>query len=359
MLSVIVPAYNAARTLPKLLDSFLASEGLSDLGEYELLVVDDASSDGTARVAEAYAERFILEAERRGRFLGASPLRVIRQSPNQGPARARNLGVENARGDLLLFLDADVALRPDTLRRMLDLAASRPEMAAFRAIYSPVSLTPGRWARYKAAHNYAYSVSEGMRPYTTTIFGTSCGLVRREVFDRLKGFNEAYRKADIEDYEFGRVLMRYGLPTLADPTIQVDHHFPTWGRNVRIYFRRARLWMRLFFKDGNFDDPHTGTSAAEGFGAGFAVLAALMLVLRGPWPAKIALAAVCFGAFALCNRRFFQRCFRDDGFRWAGYCVTMHYVMSFVIAAGVGQALGAYLWDQVRPLGAEGVQGAR
>ncbi|MBZ0252671.1 MAG: hypothetical protein K8I02_04960, partial [Candidatus Methylomirabilis sp.] len=198
-------------------------------------------------------------------------------------------------------------------------------------------------------HNYAYSISEGMRPYTTTIFGTSCGLVRREVFDRLKGFNEAYRKADIEDYEFGRVLMRCGLPTLADPTIQVDHHFPTWGRNARIYFRRARLWMRLFFQDGNFDDPHTGTSAAEGFGTGFAVLSALMLVLRGPWPAKIALAALCAAAFVLCNQRFFQYSLREGGFRWTAYCVTMHFVMSFVIAAGVAQALAAFLWEQVRP----------
>ncbi|MBZ0253839.1 MAG: glycosyltransferase family 2 protein, partial [Candidatus Methylomirabilis sp.] len=119
MLSIIIPAYNAERTLGKLLDSILASEGLPEPGEYEILLVDDASTDGTRRVAEEYAERLQLEEQRRGRFLAASPLTVVRQSPNQGPARARNLGVQRSRGDLLLFLDADVALHRDTLRRLL------------------------------------------------------------------------------------------------------------------------------------------------------------------------------------------------------------------------------------------------
>src|SRR5687767_6379658 len=92
--SVVVPAYNAAATLAEALRSLVGQT----FPRWEAIVVDDGSSDGTADVAAQFAEM-------------DTRFRVIRQA-NQGEAGARNAGIEAARFDWLLFLDADDWMAP-------------------------------------------------------------------------------------------------------------------------------------------------------------------------------------------------------------------------------------------------------
>ena len=91
-LSVIVPARNAEATLGRALSAW-KRQGRRD---HELIVVDDASTDGTAEVAARFADRVLKLAERRG------------------PAAARNAGARVSRGDILLFVDADVRVTERT-----------------------------------------------------------------------------------------------------------------------------------------------------------------------------------------------------------------------------------------------------
>src|SRR5262249_15019068 len=104
--SVVVPAYNAERTLRETLDSVLGQT----LQDFEVLVVDDGSSDATAAVA---------------RDAGDPRVRVL-SVPNGGVARARNLGIQEANGDLIAFLDADDLWRPRKLERQVEALEARP-----------------------------------------------------------------------------------------------------------------------------------------------------------------------------------------------------------------------------------------
>ena len=99
--SIVIPAYNAAETL----DDALASVHAQSVRTWEAVVVDDGSTDDTARVAERWAARD-------GR------IRLVRQ-PNSGPSAARNSGIRAASYGWLVFLDADDWLAPDFLKRML------------------------------------------------------------------------------------------------------------------------------------------------------------------------------------------------------------------------------------------------
>jgi glycosyltransferase involved in cell wall biosynthesis len=108
--SVVVPAYNARRTLP----ATVASIESQTVRPLELIVVDDGSSDDTAEVA---------------RSTGASNLRVIPQ-PNAGHAAARNTGITAARGRYVAFLDADDLWLPAKLERQLDAINRDPEIRA-------------------------------------------------------------------------------------------------------------------------------------------------------------------------------------------------------------------------------------
>ena len=100
-LSVIVPAYNARETLKRCLDSILG-QSFRDL---ELIVVDDGSTDETPRICDEYAA-----ADER--------VRVLHQ-PNGGVSRARNAGIDAARGERLAFVDADDHLLPEAYETML------------------------------------------------------------------------------------------------------------------------------------------------------------------------------------------------------------------------------------------------
>ena len=101
--SVIMPVYNGAQSLPAAVESVLA-QTLSNL---ELLIVDDGSVDDTARVAERFAAR-------------DPRVQLLRQPTNRGQAAARNLALETARGVWIAPVDADDEILPDRLRLLAE-----------------------------------------------------------------------------------------------------------------------------------------------------------------------------------------------------------------------------------------------
>ena len=121
--SIIVPAHNARQQL----GPCIAAINDSTYKAFELIVVDDASTDGSGELAYAHGAR-VLSRRRQG-----------------GPAAARNRGAQAARGDLLLFVDADVLLRPDTLSRVVAQTNGRGSgfQQLFQFCYPPRYLPPG------------------------------------------------------------------------------------------------------------------------------------------------------------------------------------------------------------------------
>ncbi|MFK3781084.1 glycosyltransferase family 2 protein [Agrobacterium sp. NPDC089420] len=103
--SILIPAFNSERKLARTLDS-LCRQSFTD---WEALIIDDASTDGTAALAEAYAMR-------------DSRFQVVRRPGNAGPAAARNAGIELARGEWIALLDADDAYLPDRLKRLTEIS---------------------------------------------------------------------------------------------------------------------------------------------------------------------------------------------------------------------------------------------
>lgn len=102
MISVIVPAYNAGKTLYKCLDSVIG-QTYKDL---EIIIVDDGSTDNTAEIMKGYAKQY-------------SNIRCIHQE-NAGVSRARNIGIENSVGEYLYFIDADDHIEDDTFKLLID-----------------------------------------------------------------------------------------------------------------------------------------------------------------------------------------------------------------------------------------------
>ena len=101
LISVVIPVYNAEKFLPECLDSVLCQEFPS----FELLLIDDGSTDGSGKIADRYAEK-------------DSRIVVVHQ-PNAGVSAARNRGVAEARGEYIAFVDADDRVTPSYLSHLL------------------------------------------------------------------------------------------------------------------------------------------------------------------------------------------------------------------------------------------------
>lgn len=136
--SVIVPVYNDEACLGQAIESVLAQT----LGDWELLVVDDASTDGTPALIRSYAER----DER---------IRPLHPGRNVGAPAARNLALGEARGELIALLDSDDYYLPEYLERGVSLydaaraAGGRPGVIAFNGyIHGPEGLTEELWSEH-------------------------------------------------------------------------------------------------------------------------------------------------------------------------------------------------------------------
>jgi glycosyltransferase involved in cell wall biosynthesis len=159
--SVVVPVHNGERYLRAALESVFAQ----DYRPFEVIVIDDGSTDQSAAVARTFpAVRYVYQE-------------------NAGVAAARNAGIAPAAGDLIAFLDQDDWWAPNKLRLQVSALRDHPE-AGFALAREEVYLEPGigwpSWIRREAVLNGA-------------VIGLPGGwLVRREVFDRIGAFNPDY-----------------------------------------------------------------------------------------------------------------------------------------------------------------------
>ncbi|HKK23746.1 MAG TPA: glycosyltransferase [Pseudohaliea sp.] len=195
-ISVIIPAYNRATTIRLSAESVLR-QTVEDL---ELIVVDDASSDGTAEAAEA---------------IGDPRLRVIRLKKNRGPSGARNAGMEAARGEWIAFQDSDDEWLPSKLERQFAAmkrlgpdaigaycgmaVVGTPEAGGAAAGPVTVSYEP----HHRAPHRYAPLEGANMRHsllHAGNLISTQTFIGRRAALRAAGGFDESLRM--IEDWEY-------------------------------------------------------------------------------------------------------------------------------------------------------------
>ncbi|MCX7838789.1 MAG: glycosyltransferase family 2 protein [Anaerolineae bacterium] len=223
-ISVVIPTHNGARTLGACLEALRAST----YAPSEIIVVDDASTDGSGDLARRF------------------DCRVIRVDENIGAARAKNRGARAASGDILFFTDDDVIVGHETLARVAENFAD-----------ARVAGVVGLLDRQIPFDDFASNIKNLWMRFTYErlprerigLFYTSVAAIRREIFLALGGFDENYRGASItEDTEFGQRVWRAGYNIVLDPSVVVTHckHY-TLREVLRTDFLRARalVLMRL------------------------------------------------------------------------------------------------------------------
>jgi GT2 family glycosyltransferase len=172
---------------------------------------------------------------------------LIRLLPSQGPATARNIGAASCSTDLLLFIDADVQVDIKLPYKICDAFIEIDSLDACVGAYDwrPVNESAVSLFR-NLFHAHTHEISEG--PVET--FWSACGVVKRPLFEQVKGFSAAFRCPSIEDVELGWRMTRAGAKIYLLPALRVKHQ-KIWTFPSMVHtdiFRRARPWARLNYQ---------------------------------------------------------------------------------------------------------------
>jgi len=212
LVSIVVPACNAAETLPACLSALARQDYPSTA--YEVIVVDDGSTDETAAIARA------------------AGVQVITQ-PNAGPAAARDRGAAATRGELLLFTDADCEPVPGWISALIAPFAD-PRVAGAKGTYltRQRGIVP-RFTQLEYQERYDRMAGAEMIDFIDTYSAA----YRRDIFLTNHGFDTIFPTASVEDQELSFRLAEKGYRLVFVPEAKVYHHHnPTLSAYIRRKF---------------------------------------------------------------------------------------------------------------------------
>ena len=255
--SVVIPCYNASETLEEVLRHVERLRPLPGA----VIVVDDASGDGSVEIAR--------------RFEGVT---IIELTENQGASRSRNEGAKRVETDLLLFLDSDCYLNSEGFQGALGKVtqdASICGLMGLRTRHTPRGPFAGKYKNYM--HNLEF-LGWGNPPPG---INASCFLIQRSVFMEIGGFDESFGHIPTEDNEFYFRLLDHGYTMPFSEAFSFIHDKPL---TLPRLFRDDRLRVTAIIQNmrGKLGTPGRTWLGAELLGWGIEVLSGAAVVLLPP-----------------------------------------------------------------------------
>lgn len=324
LISVIVPVHNGLHVIGRCLKAIR----LSTYRNFEILVVDDCSTDVTPQLVKN---------------LGIQCLQTPRKI---GPAGARNLGAEHSVGEILAFVDADVLLSPKGLGIIAEAFAQNPNLAAVFGSYDDEPACSTFISQYKnLMHHYVHQSS----PEQASTFWAGCGAVRKRIFQIVGGFDETtYTTPSVEDIALGLELTTRGYRIRLEKRL-TGKHLKQWTMSSLLradIFGRAVPWTRLILKSGqvprnlNLDYRSRISAVLIGLLLGIGLLFLAFAGVR-----RNLLSSAMFGVAITCTALLVLNCdlyrffWRKRGLLFAARAIAVHWAyylysgLTFVIVA--------------------------
>ena len=319
-LTVIIPVYNDRENLLQCLDAL----DTSDLDSYELIVVDDGSTDGSEKVAQNRVDTWLT------------------MQSNQGQAAARNLGAQKANADWLFFLDADITVETDTLSKIIRAIEQNPEFSAPFCSHQPDTPARNFLYRYRnILHHYTHQVSN-------TEAATFCGgfgAIKKDVFLGCGGFDPDRRF--MEDVDLGYRLHQAGHRIRLCADIQLTHlkQYSLAGLIRSDVLQRAVPWTHVMLNRKVFRND-LNTSSNNILSLVLVYLMLLLLILPIEAGIKWSLEGLLLIVFWWLNRRFIGYVRRHCGSLFALKSLGMLAFQHFYSGIGVIIGIITFPWSK-------------
>lgn len=222
--SVIVPAFNAGKTIGQCLQALKQQNYPSD--SYDVILVDDGSKDTTGEIAQGYDITYLWQE-------------------NCGPATARNKGAKEAKGEIILFTDSDCVPDSDWVREMVKPFSDQSVIAVKGAYKNKQKSIVARFAQLEFEERFEML----KKAESIDMVDTYSAGFRKDTFLRLGGFDTSFPVANNEDTELSYRMTKMGFKMVFNPNAIVFHldHPATVKRYVRLKFWRG-YWRTVVYK---------------------------------------------------------------------------------------------------------------
>ncbi len=304
LVSVVIPNYNYAKTLPSCFEA-LEKQTYKNI---EIIFVDDGSTDDSVQIASNF------------------PCKVIVTPVNKGVSAVRNLGASHASGEIIFFLDSDVALFEDAIENTVKEFSKDSSLGSVCGIYAKEPLfNDSLVEEYRILQGHYWRISsEG---YVTASF-VSLGAIKKSVFIEIGGFNENLDNS--EDIELGhRLNLKYNL--LLTSKVQGYHDDEYKMKTLcRKMFERARQRIPFYFYRKSFTKGFETPKRAVGlFFVGLSCLM-LPLLLLLPGLATVLGLLGCLTMFLISDFGQYRFVNKERGFAFTLFFYGVHWVVSAV-----------------------------
>lgn len=310
--SVIIPVFNGEGTVKLCLESVFQSE----YRNFEVIVVDDGSTDHSASVARQF------------------PCQVLGMEKNLGAAAARNRGANVSLGEILFFLDSDIIIEKNTIAQIVETFHGRPDISALFCSYQKNTIPSNFFSLYKnLVHHYTHQTS---RADAATFCG-GFGAIRREVFLQFHGFDESHRS--LEDIELGYRLHQSGHKIYLNKKIQVTHckYYSLLGLLKSDLLHRAIPWTKIMLEKKIFrSDLNTKINNVLSIPIAFLLLLTLPSLYFFPHSRWVFVFLI--GFFLVLNHDFYWFVLREKGVLFTVKTIVMSWCT--YLYSGVGLMIG-------------------
>jgi glycosyltransferase involved in cell wall biosynthesis len=319
-LSIVVPVYNGDYAFIYCLFAIKKST----FKDWELIVVDDESTDQSALVAKEF---------------GAT---VLKTGGRLGPGAARNLGAKAAKGQYLCFIDADCEVHSNTLENLANTLNLHPNIDALFGSYDDTPKASNFVAQYKNLfHHYVHQ--NGSQEAST--FWAGCGAVRRSLFLQLGGFDtQRYPRPSIEDIDLGYRIKQAGGKICLAKQVQVKHHkaWKLMGLIKTDVFDRGIPWTKLLLsnKFHQINDLNLKLNSRVSVLAAYGLLISLLISFYQL--EAIVLSLILAGLVLAINFDVYRFFYQKRGKRFAFKVVFMHWL--YYLYGGLSFAFGTIFY---------------
>lgn len=315
-ISIIIPNYNGESTIGKCLEAAFSSR----YDNFEVIVVDDCSSDNSIEIIKRF------------------PCKLVALKERSGASKARNAGARNSKGKLLFFIDADCIVKEDALSVASAAYAENGPDVVVGGTYTPMSYDNRFFSIFQSVFiNY----SETKNLENPDYIATHAMAIDAETFRKSGGFPEVFMPI-IEDVEYSHRIRREGYKLIMNPELLVQHIFNyTFPRSLKNAFKKSKFWT--IYSVNNKDLlADSGTASVElkvnvlSFFLNFLFLLLWIFtqnsLLLYPIP-------LIFAANIFINRRLIRSFYKTKGLSFA-FPATLYYTLLYPVAVGTGGIAG-------------------
>lgn len=315
-ISVVIANYNKASTIGKCLEAALCSR----YRNFEVIVVDDMSDDGSVDIIKQY------------------PCKLIRLNEHSGASKARNVGASHSSGDIIFFTDADCLLKEDTLSVV---NRSMAETGGDLIVGGTYTRIPADKDFFSLFQSVFINYSETKNAEKPDYIATHAMAVGTETFRKSKGFQEDFMPI-LEDVEFSHRMRNTGHRLVINPAIEVQHIFNfSLSSSLLNAVKKSKYWTMYSIKNKDLLTD-SGTASAElkinvlSYFISLLILA--VWIMSGSY-----LSLLCLPPVVIMNvfvsRSLLKAFYKAGGIIFAGLA-SLYYIMVYPLPVGTGAVLG-------------------